>query len=181
MTRYSRFPRLFGKVPVLVPVLVLPLTLLAGPCAIPPARAADASTSLPGQANAAGDIEIRDAWIQIIRPERQIAGGYFTIENRGVDVHLLTGVTATACRDLFAHHTEQESTSETATLFTHMALPAQTTLVFPPGGYHLVCRGYDATVQPGRSIPVVFHFLGGTTRTVAFDVRPAQDTADTAP
>ncbi|GBQ26699.1 copper chaperone PCu(A)C [Gluconacetobacter azotocaptans] len=179
MTRHGRLPRLFGQLPALA--LFLPLTLLAGPRAILPARAAGAPTSIPGQASAAGDIEVRDAWLQIIRPERQIAGGYFTIENRGTDAHMLTGVTATACRDMFAHHTEQESTSETATLFTHMALPAQTTLVFPPGGYHLICRGYDGTLQPGRSIPVIFHFLGGTTRTVAFEVRPAPDTADTAP
>ncbi|MBB2202404.1 copper chaperone PCu(A)C [Gluconacetobacter tumulisoli] len=181
MTRHGRFRRPFGLLPALPATVVLPLTLLAALRPIPSALADDAPTSVPGQTHAAGDINIRDAWMQIIRPERRIAGAYFTIENRGTDTHMLTGVTATACQNLFAHHTEQESTPETAELFTRLALPAQTILVFPPGGYHLICQGYDGTVQPGRSIPVTFHFLGGTTRTVAFEIRPTPDTADIAP
>ncbi|MBB2155889.1 copper chaperone PCu(A)C [Gluconacetobacter diazotrophicus] len=168
---------------------VLPIglfALLAGlspsvPALADTAMADPAPPSIPGQVDADGDIDIRAAWMQVIRPDHRIAAGYFTIENRGRNVHLLDGVSSPACHDMFAHHTEQESTQETATLFSHLALPAQTILVFPPGGYHLVCVGYDDSVQPGRRVPVTFHFMGGTTRTIQFDVRPAPDTADTAP
>jgi periplasmic copper chaperone A len=154
------------------------LALLAG-WGASPARADN--PTVPGQVDASHDIDIRDAWMQVIRPDRKIAAGYFTIENRSHDVHLLDAVSSPACPDLFAHHAEQESTQETAALFTHLALPAQTILIFPPGGYHLVCTGYDASLQAGHQIPVTFHFMGGTSRTVLFDVRPAPDTADTAP
>ncbi|WP_342628763.1 copper chaperone PCu(A)C [Nguyenibacter vanlangensis] len=167
--------------------LLVGMLALAGTVGARPALAADAPSPAvpgqppPGQADAGADIDIRDSWMQILQPDRRIATGYFTIENRGKDAHLLNGVTAPACHALYAHHTEQESTGETAALFDHLALPAQTVLVFPPGGYHLICSGYDDSVQPGRRIPVTFHFLGGTTRTVPFDIRPNPDQTDATP
>lgn len=161
-------------------VLLIGLLALAGLAALPAAHAAPLAPD-DDQSTAGQDIDIRDAWIQILRPERRIAAGYFTIENRGRSVHLLAGASSPACRTLVAHHTEQESTSETASLFTHLALPAQTTLIFPPGGYHLICVGYDDSVRPGQQITITFRFMGGATRNVPFTVRPSGDNEDATP
>ncbi|MBB2168559.1 copper chaperone PCu(A)C [Gluconacetobacter aggeris] len=160
--------------------LLIGLLVLMSQAALSAARAAPLTPD-DDQAAAGQDIDIRDTSIQILRPERRIAAGYFTIENRGSAVHLLAGVSSPACRNLVAHHTEQESTGETASLFTHLALPPETTLVFPPGGYHLICAGYDDSVRPGQQITITFHFLGGATRSVPFAVHPAANTEETTP
>ncbi|MBB2204401.1 copper chaperone PCu(A)C [Gluconacetobacter takamatsuzukensis] len=157
--------------------LLIGLLVLTSQAALPAARAAALAPD-DDQAAASQDIDIRDTSIQILRPDRRIAAGYFTIENRGKSVHLLAGVSSPACPRLFAHHTEQESTGETANLFMHLALPAQTTLVFPPGGYHLICSGYDDNLRPGQQIVVTFRFMGGATRSVPFVVHPTADTGD---
>ncbi|GBQ32214.1 copper chaperone PCu(A)C [Gluconacetobacter sacchari] len=160
--------------------LLIGMLILASQAALSAARAAPLAPD-DNQTTAGQDIEIRDASLQILRPERRIAAGYFTIENRGESVHLLAGVSSPACPRLFAHHTEQESTGETAALFSHLALPAQTTLVFPPGGYHLICADYGDGVRPGQQVTITFHFLGGATRNVPFLVRAAADTQDATP
>lgn len=160
--------------------LLIGLLVLMSQAALSAARAAPLAPD-DDQAATGQDIVIRDASIQILRPKRRIAAGYFTIENRGKSVHLLAGVSSTACHNLFAHHTEQESTSDTATLFSHLALPAETTLVFPPGGYHLICTGYDDSLHPGQQITITFHFMGGATRNVPFTVQPPANTEETTP
>ncbi|MFW7266895.1 copper chaperone PCu(A)C [Gluconacetobacter sp. Hr-1-5] len=160
--------------------LLIGLLILMSQAGLSAARAAPLAPE-DDQAATGQDIDIRDTSIQILRPDRRIAAGYFTIENRGKSVHLLAGVSSPACQKLFAHHTEQESTSDTATLFAHLALPAETTLVFPPGGYHLICTGYDDSLRPGQQITITFRFMGGATRSVPFVVQPSANTEETTP
>ncbi|AOX16979.1 copper chaperone PCu(A)C [Kozakia baliensis] len=126
--------------------------------------------NVPGQANAAKDISVM-GWMRRSEHIGDAANVFFTITNNSRDAHLITGVSSPDCRSIVAHHSEQESTSHTADLLSHFALPPKIPLVFPVGGYHLVCQGMSSDVAVGTKVPLTFTFLGGTSLTVQFEVR----------
>nr|WP_243429669.1 copper chaperone PCu(A)C [Acetobacter sacchari] len=103
-------------------------------------------------------------------PDRLSA--YFTIENRADATYLVQGVSSPSCAQLYGYHSDQEISSATRNLFSHLALPENQTLVFPPGGYHLMCdEAPGVTVADGSTVSVTFTFLGGVHKTVNFPVK----------
>ena len=130
-------------------------------------RAATASER--DQNNAAADISIK-GWMRYDTSKPDLGVGYFTITNNGMQNHLLTGVTSPICDRFIARHSDQEATDYTGGLFTRLALPRQSTMDFPEGGYHLVCLHTKSGLQTGDEVPVTFTFLGGSSKTVEFPI-----------
>lgn len=118
------------------------------------------STHVYAAETAVTDIKISNTSLEHVEYNQKIYGlGYFTISNTSDIDHLITSVTSPQCNKVTAYHTDQESNIETANLFSHMALPAHSVIVFPPGGYHLVCIGPKSDLPRGESIEFIFSFL----------------------
>ncbi|GBQ15217.1 copper chaperone PCu(A)C [Swaminathania salitolerans] len=125
---------------------------------------------IPGQKNASHDITI-DGWMRRSKHIHGLAAAYFTIRNTSSEPHLISGVSSTDCTDIDAYHSEQEMNERTASLFSHFTIPGNMTMVFPEGGYHLICKDFPDSVKPGDSVPITFSFLGGSRKTVTFKLR----------
>ncbi|MGV4878139.1 copper chaperone PCu(A)C [Acetobacter indonesiensis] len=134
----------------------------------------DPGTSIPGQSDAQKDIQITDTSMGLVRNAGRISVVYFTLRNNGENAHLVTSVSSPSCRTLVGHHSDQESTEGTLNLFTHLSLPAKTTLVFPHGGYHLLCLDTDSNLAPGKAATFTFSFLGGSSKTVSIPMGNSQ-------
>lgn len=131
--------------------------------------------STPGQKNAANDVDIRDGWAQHVGRTDQRLAIYFTAENTSETAHLIDSTSSPVCGQMFGYHSDLEVDSLTRDLFMHLTIPPRQILVFPPGGYHLVCAlAQGRTVKEGDDVPVAFHFLGGSGKTVHFQVRGAK-------
>ena len=126
----------------------------------------------PGQAHAVEDVDIHDGWVQHVGHAGDIVAAYFTIENRSETAHLVDNVSSPFCSAIMGYHSDLEVDSMTRLLFQHLTLPPQQVLVFPPGGYHLACRiAPGKIITPGMKIPMTFHLLGSSGKTVEFEVR----------
>lgn len=133
------------------------------------------SADVPGQEHAADDVTIKNAWMQHVGRNQQHVAAYFQIENETGTSYLIDGISSPSCSAMFGYHSDLEVGTLTRQLFTHLTVPEKQMLVFPPGGYHLVCTVADGkTIEQGMQIPVQFHFLGGSSKTVSFDVRGAK-------
>ncbi|AOW46120.1 copper chaperone PCu(A)C [Acetobacter ascendens] len=132
---------------------------------------------LPEQADAQKDITIFDTSLHLA-PEGEPATVYFALSNASETAHLLTGVSSPVCQKLVGHHADQESTGGTRVLFTHLALPGNSTLVFPPGGYHLLCFGLSNNVRANQNVQFTFTFMGGSSKTVSIPVQDAGTDAE---
>ncbi|GBR09609.1 copper chaperone PCu(A)C [Acetobacter oeni] len=131
--------------------------------------------NVPGQDTAAAEITIHDGWMQHVSPRADLVAVYFSVENTSDRSHLIDRITSPSCSEMFGYHSDLEISTLTHELFTHLTLPAKQTLVFPPGGYHLVCHvAPGTTIAQGSTVDIEFHFLGGTRKTVAFQVREAK-------
>lgn len=122
------------------------------------------------QKQAEKDIVITDATMEVVSSAAHVAAVYFTLQNKGDTTYLITGVTSDICPKIVGHHSDQESTPGTLDLFTHLSVPAHTTLVFPHGGYHLLCLNMTSDPHDGQAIPFTFTFLEGVRKTVTIPV-----------
>ncbi|GBQ84172.1 copper chaperone PCu(A)C [Asaia krungthepensis] len=152
------------------PALLMTVCLAGLALGMPQAMAQTDDDNVPGQKNANRDITI-GGWMRRAPHYPGLAAAYFTIVNKGHEPHLITGVTSPDCAAVEAFHSEQEVTSHTASLFSHFTIPAEMTMVFPVGGYHLICRNFPDTVKTGDAVPLTFKFLGGTSTTVNFTLK----------
>ncbi|GBR42582.1 hypothetical protein AA3990_0135 [Gluconobacter roseus NBRC 3990] len=96
--------------------------------------------------------------------------GYFTIRNDDSVDHLLKGISSPLCQNVVAHHTNQQQTDGANDLFTHLALPHNSTMIFPRSGYHMMCMGIRQMPAKGDKVPFTFDILNGGSITVSFTV-----------
>lgn len=101
-------------------------------------------------------------------PDR--GAGYFTIRNDDSVDHLLKGISSPLCQNVVAHHTAQEQTVGANDLFTHLALPHDSIMIFPRSGYHMMCVGIRQMPARGSKVPFTFDILNGDSITVSFTV-----------
>ncbi|MCE0745260.1 copper chaperone PCu(A)C [Acetobacter sicerae] len=130
------------------------------------------AADVPGQEHAADDVSIKSAWMQHVGVGQQYVAAYFELENDSDTSYLVDRISSSSCSAMFGYHSDLEVGTLTRQLFTHLTLPAKQMVVFPPGGYHLVCKVAEGkTINQGMTVPVQFHFLGGSEKTVSFEVR----------
>ncbi|HVW74077.1 MAG TPA: copper chaperone PCu(A)C [Rhizomicrobium sp.] len=120
----------------------------------------------------ADELTVSDAWIRAL-PSSVPSGGYFTLHNRGTKSVRLTGADSPACGMLMLHRSENMGGMGSMTDVTSVDVPADGTLRFAPGGYHLMCMDAKPAIRPGSKVPVTLSFAGGRHLTAMFLVRSA--------
>jgi len=123
------------------------------------------------RADTAG-IEIRNGWIRAL-PNGLPAGGYFTLYNDTGGPLRLVGASSPACGLLMLHRTETMNGIAQMNDVPAVDVPPHGTLVFAPGGYHLMCMGPTPALAPGNVVPVTLQFSDGARLTARFAVRNA--------
>ena len=69
------------------------------------------------------------------------------------------------------HKTENMGGMDRMEAVTKVDVAPGGTLVFAPGGYHLMCMNPTSAIKPGNSVQVTLEFADGGEATTAFDVR----------
>jgi len=121
---------------------------------------------------AAPNATVSDAWIRAL-PANLPSGGYFTLHNNGNAPLKLTGASSTACGMLMLHKSENMGGMAHMDDISDIDVPANGTLKFAPGGYHLMCMDATPAIKPGHTVDVTLQFSGGATLTAKFTVKNA--------
>lgn len=126
-------------------------------------------------ASAAAKLTITNAWMRAL-PSSVPSGGYFTLHNSGSKPAVLTGTSSPACGRLMLHKTSSMSgmagMARTDDV-SEVEVPADGTLSFSPGGYHLMCMNVSALFKSGATVPVTMTFKDGSNVRALFTVRSA--------
>jgi len=144
----------------------------AGPAARASLAISFAVLSATGLRAAEPGISLTQAWIRMIIPSRP-AAGYFTLSNESGVPRQLVGAESSACGSLMLHESLSRGGVEEMDMVKSIPVPANATLTFSPGGYHLMCMSPTKDMKAGGSMPVTLRFADGGTITATFAVRGA--------
>ena len=118
----------------------------------------------------AAPLDVSGAWFRSL-PGKLPAGGYFTVQNNtGRDV-VLTGASSDACGMLMMHQSSNKGGVSGMGMVDKVAVPVGGVVRFAPGGLHLMCE--QPKMKIGAKAPVTLHLAGGSSVSVAFEVRGA--------
>lgn len=103
---------------------------------------------------------VSDCWIRAL-PGNLPSGGYFSVMNMSDKPIDLTGVKTDAFGMAMLHQTQSNGSTSKMVMVGKATVPANGTLEFAPGGYHLMLEKPKQPLKVGTSIPLTFSFSDG--------------------
>ena len=100
------------------------------------------------------------------------ASGYFILRNRGSVADTLDAVASAVADSVTPHESMDEGGGRTMMMpLSWIAIPAGDSVVFAPGGRHLMLERFTRPITPGDSVPLSFHFRSGRVLKLVAPVR----------
>jgi copper(I)-binding protein len=120
---------------------------------------------------AAHDITVRQAWSRATPKAAKVAGGYLTIENRGIQPDRLLSASSGAAAKVEIHHMSmQDGIMTMRPRDDGLAIAPDATVTLEPGGDHIMFIGLTAPFEEGQRVPVSLNFERAGKIEMSFDV-----------
>ncbi|HTR08476.1 MAG TPA: copper chaperone PCu(A)C [Paraburkholderia sp.] len=118
------------------------------------------AAALPACAASSSSMMVSDCWIRSM-PGDTPSGGYFKLMNMSDKAIDLVGVDTEAFGMSMLHQTQSSGSTSKMVMVDKASVPANGTLAFAPGGYHVMFEKAKKPLTVGSSIPVTFKFSDG--------------------
>lgn len=122
-------------------------------------------------------IEVGDAWARPASAGQSATAVYFRIENLGGEDRL--AAIASPAGEAAIHSTSLRDGVMRMRPVDSLDVPEGSTVVFRPGGTHVMLTGLKAPLAAGSTVPIVLRFERSGDRRVTADVRSASATGET--
>ena len=129
-----------------------------------------ALTFVPAASEEAG-VSVRDAWIREAPPGVGVMAGYMELRNNTSGPQLLVGASSSGFESVMFHRTIIKDGIAGMVHAPQVELAANASLVFAPGGYHLMLMTPKRTLRAGDPVVINLEFRGGLVLPVAFEIR----------
>ena len=117
------------------------------------------------------DIAVSQACSRATPKGAKVAGGYFTIENRGTQPDRLLSASSAAASKIEIHQLAmQDGIMTMRPLEDGLIIPPDAAVTLAPGGNHIMFVGLTAPFEEGQRIPVSLNFERAGKIDVTFDV-----------
>jgi periplasmic copper chaperone A len=126
---------------------------------------------------APASVMVSDCWIRML-PGNLPSGGYFSVMNMSDKPVDLTGVETDAFGMAMLHQTQSNASTSKMVMVEKATVPANGTLKFAPGRYHVMLEEPKQPVKVGTSIRLTFSFSDGEKVTSECVVKNAGATSD---
>ena len=117
-----------------------------------------------------GELHIDHPYARATTPMAQSSGGFLTITNTGTQADRLLGATSDFAARTEVHLTANDGGVMRMREVEAIDLPPGETVVFEPGGYHVMFIGIDAPFAQGETRDVTLSFERAGEITVQFTV-----------
>jgi copper(I)-binding protein len=116
-------------------------------------------------------VTVEKPWMRYLLPSLP-AAGYMTLTNSGNTDAVLTGAASPACGMLMLHKSQDDSGMAMMMNLQTITIPANGSVTFAPGGYHLMCM--QPKMKIGDQLPITLNFQDGSSLTTTMPVYGAQ-------
>ena len=125
---------------------------------------------VPAASEEAG-VSVRDAWIRETPPGMTMMAGYMTLQNNASRPHVLVAASSSGFESVMIHRTIVKDGMAGMAHASRIELKPNASLIFAPGGYHLMLMKPKRTLRAGDPVVINLEFGGGLVLPVAFEVR----------
>ncbi len=120
----------------------------------------------------AGDaVSVRDAWIREAPPGMTMMAGYMELRNNTSRPQVLVAASSSGFGSVMIHRTIVKDGMAGMAHASRLELAANASLIFAPGGYHLMLMKPKRSLRAGDRVDINLEFRGGLVLPVAFEVR----------
>lgn len=108
--------------------------------------------------SAGADIEIKDAFVQIVPHNTKSAAAYMSIQNNtDKDITLLSAQSTIAASTELHQHIHQDGMAKMVQV-PHITIKARDKVMLAPGGYHVMFIGLTQPLKEGQEVSFALHF-----------------------
>jgi copper(I)-binding protein len=127
-------------------------------------------TLIPAAGEEAG-VSVRDAWIRETPPGVAMMAGYMKLRNNTSRRQVLVAASSSGFETVTIHRTIVKDGMAGMAHAPQIELTPNASLIFMPGGYHLMLMNPKRTLRAGDPVVINLEFRGGLVLPIAFEVR----------
>jgi hypothetical protein len=116
-------------------------------------------------------VSVRDAWVRESPPGVAMMAGYMELRNNTSRPQLLVAASSSGFETVMIHRTIVKDGMAGMEHAPQIELTPNASLIFAPGGYHLMLMNPKQTLRAGDRVDIYLEFRGGLVLPVAFEVR----------
>jgi copper(I)-binding protein len=116
-------------------------------------------------------ISVRDAWVRETPPGMAMTAGYMVLQNKTSRPQVLVAASSSGFETVMIHRTVVKQGMTGMEHAPQIELLPNASLLFGPGGYHLMLLNPKRTLRAGDRVDIALEFRGGLVLPVACEVR----------
>jgi len=117
------------------------------------------------------DVAVRDAWVREPPPGMTMMAGFMTLRNNSSRPQVLVSASSSGFETVMIHRTIVKDGRTGRVHAPQIELAPKASLIFAPGGYHLMLMNPNRTLRAGDRVVINLEFRGGLVLPVACEVR----------
>ena len=129
-----------------------------------------ALTFVPAASEEAG-VFVRDAWVRESPPGVAMMAGYMVLQNNTSRSQVLAAASSSGFESVMIHRTIVKDGLAGMVHASQIELTPSASLIFAPGGYHLMLMNPRRALRAGERVVINLEFRGGLVLPVAYEVR----------
>ena len=126
--------------------------------------------AVPAAGEEAG-VSVRDAWIREAPPGMTMMAGYMALHNNTLRPQVLVAASSSEFKTAMIHRTIVKDGVAGMMHASQIELAPKASLIFAPGGYHLMLMNPKRTLRAGDPVVINLELRGGLVLPVTFEVR----------
>jgi copper(I)-binding protein len=116
-------------------------------------------------------VSVRDAWVRESPPGAAMMAGYLALRNNTSQSQVLVAASSADFETVMIHRTIVKDGMAGMVHAPQIELSPNASLLFAPGGFHLMLLNPKRTLRAGNRVDIYLEFRGGLVLPVAFEVR----------
>jgi len=116
-------------------------------------------------------VSVRNAWVRESPPGMTMMAGYMALRNNTSRSQVLVAASCSDVETVMIHRTIVKDGMAGMQHAPQIELSPNASLLFAPGGYHLMLMNPKRTLRAGDRVVINLEFRGGLLLPVAFEVR----------
>jgi periplasmic copper chaperone A len=116
-------------------------------------------------------VSVRDAWVREAPPGVSTMAGYMVLQNKTSRPQVLVAASSSGFETVMIHRSIAKQGMTGMEHTPQIELLPNASLLFAPGGYHLMLLNPKRRLHAGDRVEIVLEFRGGLVVPIAYEVR----------